>query len=238
MVILLTSSPRDESSSSVSRLWGPRRKLIKSKWVFERKADDSLKGRVAQGWSQVPGLDCGSTYAPVCRIQSVQMVVCITVEFNLIFDQMDVSTAFLYAYIQEQVFFEQPPGFEVKDKNEGDMVMQLEKSLYGLAQSPGNWFNTIDPVIVDIGFVALKSDPCVYLYDHNGAKIYLTLYVDDLLLAGNDSNVISMVKGKLQKRFKMTDMGEASLVLEMEIKRGREAGTLTISQEAYCKIDP
>ncbi|CAB1120611.1 unnamed protein product [Ectocarpus sp. CCAP 1310/34] len=159
-----------------------------------------------------------------------------TVEFNLIFDQMDVSTAFLYADIQEEVFVEQPPGFEVKDKEDGgDMVMKLNKSLYGLAQSPGNWFNTIDPVIVEIGFVALKSDPCVYLYDHNGAKIYLTLYVDDLLLAGNDSDAISMVKGKLQKRFKMTDLGEASLVLGMEIRRDREANTLTISQEAYCK---
>ena len=163
------------------------------------------------------------------------MVACITVEFNLIFDQMDVSTAFLFADIQEQVFVEQPPGFEVKDKDGGDMVMQLKKSLYGLAQSPGNLFNTIDPVLVEIGFVALKSDPCVYLYDHNGAKVYLTLYVDDLLLAGNDSNAISMVIGKLQKRFKMTDMGEASLVLGMEIKRDREAGTLTISQDPFLK---
>ena len=72
-------------------------------------------------------------------------------------------------------------------------------------------------MLVEISFVALKLDPCVYLYDHNGAKIYLTLYVDDLLLAGNDSNAISMVKGKFQKRFKMADTGEASLVLGMEI---------------------
>ena len=154
----------------------PRRNRIKSKWVFKRKADGFLKGRVvAQGWDQVPGLDCGSTYAPVCRIQSVRMLACIFVGFNLIFDQMDVSTAFLYADIQEQVLVEQPPGFEVKDRDGGDMVMQVEKSLYGFAQNPGNWFNTIDPVLVEIGFVALKSDPCVYLYDHNGAKTYLTL---------------------------------------------------------------
>ena len=77
-------------------------------------------------------------------------------------------------------------------------------------------------MLIEIGFVALKSDPCVYLYDHNGGKIYLTLYVDYLILAGNDSNAISMVKGKLQKRFKMTNMGEASLVLGMEIMRDRE----------------
>ena len=69
---------------------------------------------------------------------------------------MDVSTAFLFADILENVFVEQPPGFEVKDKDGGDLVMQLEKRLYGLAQSPGNWFHTIDPVLVEIGFVPLK----------------------------------------------------------------------------------
>ena len=100
----------------------PGRKRIKSKWVFKRKADGSFPGPfVAQGWNQIPGLDC-STYAPVCRIQSVQMMACITVEFNLIFDQMDAPTAFLYADIQEQVFVEQPPGFEVKDKDGGGIV--------------------------------------------------------------------------------------------------------------------
>ena len=214
----------------------PGRKRIKSKWVFKRKADGSFKGRlVAQGWNQVPGLDCGSTFAPVCRLPSVRMMACIVVHFGLKWDHMDVSTAFLYADILEKVFVEQPPGFEVKDKDGGDLVMQLEKSLYGLAQSPGNWFHTIDPVLVEIGFVPLKSDTCVYLYDHDGVRIYLTLYVDDLLLAGNNSEAMSMVKKKLQKRFKMTDMGPASLVLGMEIKRDCEQGTLTISQEAYSK---
>ena len=86
--------------------------------MFKRKADGFFNGRVvAQGWNQVPGLDSGSTYAPV----------------------MNAST--------------------------------------------GNWFNTIDPVLVEIGFVALKSDPCVYFYDHNRVKIILTLYVDGLLLS-------------------------------------------------------
>ena len=91
-------------------------------------------------------------------------------------------------------------------------------------------------MLVEIGFVALKSDPCVYLCDHNGAKIYLTFYVDDLLPASNGSNSISMVKGNLQKRFKMTYMGQASVLLRINIKRDRGAGTLTISQEAYCKL--
>ena len=67
--------------------------------------------------------------------------------------------------------------------------MKLGRSLYGLAQSPGNWFHTIDPVLVSIGFVPLKSDTCIYIYDHDGI-IILTLYVDDLLVIGGDIQLI------------------------------------------------
>ena len=80
---------------------------------------------------------------------------------------------------------------------------------------------------VEIGFKPLKSDTCVYIYDQNGAKITLTLYVDDLLLASNNADAMAMAKGKLKSKFKMANMGSASL--------DRERGTLTISQEAYCK---
>ena len=127
---------------------------MKSKWVMKRKADNSYKARlVAQGWKEVHGLDCGCTFDEVCRLQSVGIFVVITVEFDLDMDHMDVSTAFLYADIQEKVFMEQAPGFVVKDNDGGELVMQLEKSVYGLDQSLGNWFHTIDPVLVDIGFV-------------------------------------------------------------------------------------
>ena len=99
------------------------RKRINSKWVFKRKAGGSFKARVvAQGWNQAPGLDSGS----------------IVVHFGLLLHQIDVSTVFLYADIQELVFVEQPPSFEVNDKDGGELVMQLEKGLYGLARSPGN----------------------------------------------------------------------------------------------------
>ena len=113
---------------------------------MKRKADNSYKARlVAQGWNQLHGLDCGSTFAPVCRLQSVRTFVAITAEYDLDMNHIDVSTAFLYADIQEKVFVEQAPGFVIKDKDVGELVMQLEKSVYGLAQSPGNWFHTIDP---------------------------------------------------------------------------------------------
>ena len=106
---------------------------------------------MAQGWNQVPGLDCGSTIAQVCRLPSVRMIACIVVHFGLKWDHMDVSTAFLYADIVEKVFVEQPPGFEAKDKDGGDLVMQLEKSLYGLAQALGTGFTPLTPSLLRSG---------------------------------------------------------------------------------------
>ena len=113
--------------------------------------------------------------------------------------------------------------------------MQLERSLYGLAQGPGNWVHTIDPVLVDIGFVPLKSDTCVYVYNSEGVKIILTLYFDDLLLAGNNVAAMAMVRSQLKQPFEINHMGEASLVSAIEIKRDRQLGTLTISQGAHSK---
>ena len=109
-------------------------------------------------------------------------------------------------------------------------MMKLGKSLYGLAQSPGNWFHTIDPVLISIGFVPLKSDTCIYIYERDGIIIILTLYVDDLLVIGGDTQLIEKIKRKLMDQFKMTDMGDVvSLVLGMQVTRDRQGKTLTIS---------
>ena len=116
------------------------------------------------------------------------------------------------------------------------LAMKLHKSLYGLAQSPGNWFKTIDPELVALGIVPLKSDTCVYIYRKNGFVIILTLYVDDLLLVGADIQVIESIKQKSMKRFKMTDMVDVSLVLGMQVTRDRQQKTITISQENYTRF--
>ena len=106
----------------------------------------------------------------------------------------------------------EPPGFETQGKNGVPFVMKLGKSIYGLAQSPGNWFHTIDPVLISIGFVPLKSDTCIYIYDHDGIIITLTPYVDDLLVIGGDIQLMEKIKRKLMDEFKMADMGDVSLV--------------------------
>ena len=163
------------------------------------------------------------------------MVLAIAAQMDWEVRQLDVKTAFLYADIEEDVFVAEPPGFETQGKNGVPFVMKLGKSLYGLAQSPGNWFHTIDPVLISIGFVPLKSDTCIYIYDHDGIIIILRPYVDDLLVIGGDIQLIEKIKRNLMDQFKMTDMGNVSLVLDMQATRDRPGKTLTISQEKYTK---
>ena len=102
---------------------------------------------VAKGWNQVPGQDCGSTFAPVCRLQSVRMVLAIAAEMDWEVRQLNVKTAFLYADIEEEVFVAEAPGFETNNNEKGLLVMKHGKSLYGLAQSPGIIFIPLIPLL-------------------------------------------------------------------------------------------
>ena len=132
------------------------------------------------------------------------------------------------------MFVEAAPGFERTEKDGVQLLMKLGKSLYGLAQSSGNWWKTIDPLLITLEFVPLKSDTWSYIYRKNGIVIILTLYVDDLLV-GADIQVIAGIKRKLMDMLKMTDMGDTSLVLGMQVTRDRQNETLTISQENCTK---
>ena len=142
----------------------PGQNVISTNCVFKVKENQTYKARlVARGWNQVPGQDCGSTFAPVCRLPSVRMVLAIAAEMDWEVRQLDVNTPFLYSDIEKEVFVAEPPGFETNDNEKVLLVTKLGNSVYGPAQSPGNWFHTIDPVLIPIGFVPLKSDTCIYV---------------------------------------------------------------------------
>ena len=149
--------------------------------------------------------------------------------------QLDYNTAFLDAEVVEEVYVKMAPGYEEFDENGVPLVMRLLKSIYGLNQSPTNWWNTIDKNVMEIGFKSLKSDPCVYTFSEGRHLVILTLYVDDVLLLGKDVVMLTRIKEKLMGRFLITDMGDVSLVLGMDVTRDRKKGTVTIRQGQYTK---
>jgi hypothetical protein len=121
--------------------------VIRTKWVFQNKQDqDGIVVRnkarlVAQGYTQVEGLNFGETYTPIARLQAIRILLAYACAGNIKLYQIDVKSAFLNGYIDELVYFEQPPDF--KDEKKPDHVYKLRKALYGLKQAPRAWYERL-----------------------------------------------------------------------------------------------
>lgn len=213
------------------------KKVVKSKWVLrvktnERGEIEKYKARVvAKGYSQVEGVDYDQTFSPTVRFESIRQMVAMGTSKAMLMHQMDVTTAFLYAPLDEEVFMEQPEG-TVKEGEE-NQVMHLLKCLYGLKQSPRQWNLYIDAVLKGLGFRRLKSDVGVYVKGEGERSVYIALYVDDLFLVGMRLGDIQEVKEGLFKEFKMKDLGEARFLLGIEIRR-QGNGDVLLVQERYA----
>ena len=212
-------------------------KIIGSRFVFKQKVDGRFKARlVVQGYVQEAGVDYGRSYAPVCRIGSIRTALAIACEHGWPVWQMDVVVAFLQVHIDKDVYVKPAPGHDPRDPKTGEvMVYKLKRSLYGLAQSPVLWYDTIDGVLIVIRFSPTHSDPCVYVHGSGDTLIILTLYVDDILLTGKDPVLVDQKKRELKERFEMTDMGEVTRIPGMEVKRDYDQGTLAITQTYYVE---
>ena len=122
---------------------------------------------------------------------------------------MDVKTAFLNGHIEEELYMVQPKGFV--DPKDADKVCKLQRSIYGLKQASGSWNLRIDEVIKGFGFVQTYGEACIYKKVSGSSVAFLVLYVDDILLIGNDIEFLNSIKGYLNNSFLMKNLGEASL---------------------------
>ncbi len=209
-------------------------KVIGSRWVFKVKSDYTFKARVVcQGYAQRPGIDCGATFAPVCRIESQRILMAIACHYDWDIIMMDVKTAFLQSPIDAPTYVRQPPGYEKMDAQGKPMVMKLKQAVYGLRTASRVWHLTLDKALQDLGFKATKTDPCMYTLQIEGEYCILTIYVDDILITSPDKKFLACMKKKLMERFTMSDLGEVSLILGMKITRDRVKKTLSISQTDY-----
>jgi hypothetical protein len=137
----LNNFTRNEVWSLVER---PKQNVIGTKWVFRNKQNEhgvvtKNKARlVAQGFTQIEGLNFGETYAPIARLESIRILLAFAIHHDFKLYQMDMKSAFLNGPISELVYVEQPPGFE--DSKFPNHVYKLHKALYGLKQAPRAWY--------------------------------------------------------------------------------------------------
>ena len=199
------------------------------------QANMRLKSRVvACGYSQIAGVDFSETYAPVVKLTSIRVIGAVSVELDLEVHQMDFVTAFLNGTLDETIYMEQPPGFEEGDSQK--IVCLLKKAIYGLKQSPRQWYAKIDDFFVRVlGMERNPADDCVYVRRKGGHILIIAIYVDDLLIACSDKSILTNTKAELSSRFKMKDLGESRIILGMDITRDRVKRTLTFNQSRYAQ---
>ena len=164
-------------------------------------------------------------------LKSLWILLAIAAFYDYEIWQMDGKMAFLNGNLTEDVYMIQPEGF-ADPKNAGK-ICKLQKSIYGLKQASQSWNLHFDEVVKGFGFIKNEKEPCVYKKASGSALMFLVLYVDDILLIGNDIPMLEVVKTSLRKCFSMKDLGEAAYILGIRIYRDRSKRLIGLKQDTY-----
>ena len=209
---------------------------VGGKWVYctKENADGqkSFKARyVAKGYNQIKGIDYTKTFSPTANITSMRALMQIAAHNNLTVYQMDVKTAFLHAPIDTEIYLEQPEGFEVKSNDGEKLVYRLKKSIYGLKQSGRNWNRVLHDHLCNDGFVENSVDHCVYKKTTNDGVTLVIIWVDDLIIAASNMNLMNSFKDNMKRRLKMKDLGKISYFLGIDFNQ--KDGEMRMNQKRY-----
>lgn len=142
---------------------------------------------------------------------------------------MDMKSAFINGDLQEEVYLEQPPGYKVQGKEH--LVCHLKKDLYGLKQVPCAWYSKINNYFLRHGFHRSTSDPNLYIKVEKDHAIFIVLYIDDLMITGNETKMIQILRDDLNRTFEMTNLGLLHYFLGFEV--WQQLGSIFISQAKY-----
>ncbi|PWA87032.1 ribonuclease H-like domain-containing protein [Artemisia annua] len=205
------------------------------KWVFKVKYKangevERFKARlVAKGFNQKEWIDYDETFSPVVKIVTVRCVLSIAVSNKWSIFQLDVNNAFLYGELEEDVYMKLPEGFGDKDDKR---VCKLVKSLYGLKQAPRKWNEKLTSVLKENGFVQSPNDFSLFIKNENDVMLVLLVYVDDIIITGNNVEEIDKFKKFLSSKFLIKDLGKLKYFLGIEVLDTDNGICLT--QRKYC----
>uniref|UniRef100_A0A2N9HY47 Integrase catalytic domain-containing protein n=1 Tax=Fagus sylvatica TaxID=28930 RepID=A0A2N9HY47_FAGSY len=212
-------------------------KPISCKWVYKikRRPDGSIeryKARlVARGFSQQYGLDYDETFSPVAKLTTVRVLLALAANKDWNLWQMDVKNAFLHGELDREIYMIQPMGFQNQDHPE--YVCKLRKALYGLKQAPRAWYGKIAEFLTQSGYSVTPADTSLFVKANEGKLAIVLVYVDDLVITGDDEEEILRTKENLSVRFQMKELGQLKHFLGLEVDRTREG--IFLCQQKYSK---
>ena len=214
----------------------PGKNTVSCKWIFSikqkaRGSVDRYKARlVAKGFTQLYGIDYHETFAPVAKLNTVRVLLSITINQDWPLFQLDVKNTFLNGDLIEEVYMDIPAGFETKDTQ--GKVCKLRKALYGLKQSPRACFDRFTKVLKPDGYSQTQVDHTLFIKHFTGGRItILIVYVDDIVLTGNHEGEMSRLKMLLSQEFEIKDLGHLKYFLGMEMARSSKG--ISVSQHKY-----
>lgn len=215
----------------------PGCRAVGTVWVFKTKykpdgAFVKHKARLcAQGFSQVVGVDFNETYAPTGSKAGLRLLLAIAAARGLDIESMDAIAAFLNGIPDEQIYLSIPEGLSIPNCTERT-VLKINKSIYGLKQSPCCWYKEISDFFLSIGFRTCLSDPCLFIKNDDDNPCFVHVHVDDLTIAGTSSS-LQTFKTAISAKFEMEELGPTDVVLGIRISRNRQERAITLSQEHY-----
>ena len=186
---------------------------------------------VAQGYTQVEGIDFEETFAPVARLEVIQMTLAFASYKDFKLFQMDVKSSFLNGFIEEKVYVEQPPGFV--DLTHSDFVFKLDKALYSLKQAPRAWYERLSSFLISNGFKKGKIDTTLFTKHVENDILIVQIYVDDIIFGSTNENLCQAFESCMKEEFEMSMMGELNYFLGLQIKQRKDG--IFINQAKYTK---
>ena len=211
--------------------------IIGTKWIFRNKTNEEgniirNKARlVAQGYTQVEGVNFDENFSPVIYIKSVRVLLSLACHFKLKLYQINVKSAFLNGFLKEEVCVAQPKGFV--DLHFPNHVFYLKKALYGLKQSSRVWYDHLTEYLVSNGFSRGQADRTLFIKKVEGELVVAQVYVDDIIFESTKDDLAHSFLSMMQTEFKMSMIGELNYFLGLQIRQSDSS--IFISQSKYAK---
>ncbi|GJR41531.1 retrovirus-related pol polyprotein from transposon TNT 1-94 [Tanacetum coccineum] len=207
--------PSREEIESSQRLY-----KIEPKNIKEAMADHRYK--------QEEGIDFEESFAPVARLEAVQMFIAYAAHKNITIFQMDVKMAFLNGPLKEEVYVSQPEGFI--DPEFPDHVYRLEKTLYGLKQAPRAWYDKLSSFLIEHGFTKGIIDPTLFTRRHGGDILLVQVYVDDIIFGSTNPKFSKRFENLMKNNFEMSMIDELKFFLGLQVHQSSRGIFISQSQ--------
>lgn len=211
------------------------KKAVGSRWVYKIKYNNDgtierYKARlVARGFTQTYGVDYTETFAPVAKMNTFRVLLSLAVNHDWKLYQMDVKNAFLHGDLEEEVYMSIPPGHHLANKPE--LACKLNKAIYGLKQSPRAWYAKLSHVLTKIGLQRSSADPSLFFQRGIAGTTIVLVYVDDIVITGDNQGEISKLKTLLHKQFAIKDLGILKYFLGLEVAYSKKG--IFLNQRKY-----